>query len=179
MFWWDGVVLGAWLWDLLRLSSPGANWKFQAHGRKEPVLESLAMWVWNSKTGGKIHSCAHRDETPANCVVSLPELELRVKARSFRRSAVCVMTAERGDTRLGDCPSLYSSRLRLAERWAVAETQQTIAYSQTSNRPGPKVYLIRRPPGGFEKRRRRQRGIGREFDICENIDRAMRVVTFS
>ena len=72
MFLWDGVVLGAWLWDFLRLPRP-EQLKFSALGRKDPVLECPAMWVWNFETGGKYPFVrASSTRRQPNCVVSLP-----------------------------------------------------------------------------------------------------------
>ena len=88
-----------------------------------------------------------------------------MKAGDSAEARYTVMPAERGDTRLGRTFLRYQSPLGLAERWAVAETQQTIRVLPNLEQARKQtLYLIRSRQVDLEKRRRRQRGIGREFD---------------
>ena len=66
------------------------------------------------------------DETPAQFRSVPPDLTVIVKARSSAEASYPVMPAERGDTKLGRIFLRYQSALGFAERWAVAETQQTV-----------------------------------------------------
>jgi uncharacterized protein (DUF58 family) len=165
MFLWDGVVLAAWLWDLQRLPRPGQlevcrNWE------KRPCLGVLGKVNVELRNGGGIPIRVRIvDETPAQLRREPPELDLRVKGRSSAEASYGVMPAERGDARLGRMFLRFQSPLGLAERWAVAETQQTIRVLPNLEQARRQtLYLIRSRQVELERRRRRQRGIGREFD---------------
>jgi uncharacterized protein (DUF58 family) len=165
MFLWDGVVLAAWLWDLLRLPRP-EQLELRRTWEKRPCLGMPVSVGVELRNDGKTSLRARIvDETPAQLRSEPPVLDLRVKARSSAEARYAVIPAERGDTRLGRMFLRYHSPLGLAERWAVAETQQTIRVLPNLEQARRQVlYLIRSRQVEMEKRRRRQRGIGREFD---------------
>jgi uncharacterized protein (DUF58 family) len=127
------------------------------------VAASVAVGIQND---GNISIRARVvDETPSQFRSAPPELTLLVKARSSGEARYPVMPAERGDTKLGRIFLRYQSPLGLAERWAVAETQQTIrVLPNLEQAKRESMYLIRSRQAELEKRRRRQRGMGREFD---------------
>ena len=59
----------------------------------------------------------------------------------------------------------YQSALRLAERWAVAETSATVRVLPNLEQAKQQtLYLIRTRQVAMEQRRRRLRGLGREFE---------------
>ena len=165
MFLWDGVLLAAWFWDLLRLPRPE---QLEVHRvwERRPCLGVPGSVGIELRNGGKIPIRARVvDETPAQLRNEPPDLELRVKAGASAEAHYAVMPAERGNTRLGQTFLRYQSPLGLAERWAVAETQQTIRVLPNLEQARRQtLYLIRSRQVELEKRRRRQRGIGREFD---------------
>jgi len=165
MFLWDGVLLAAWFWDLLRLPRPE---QLEVHRvwERRPCLGVPGSVGIELRNGGKIPIRARVvDETPAQLRNEPPDLELRVKAGASAEARYAVMPAERGNTRLGQTFLRYQSPLGLAERWAVAETQQTIRVLPNLEQARRQtLYLIRSRQVELEKRRRRQRGIGREFD---------------
>src|SRR5258707_7327763 len=101
MFFWEGVVLAAWIWDLVRLPRP-EQLEVRRIWEKRPSLGvpgSVAVEVRNE---GKISIRARIvDETPVQLRNEPPELELRLKARSSADVRYAVMPAERGDTLLG------------------------------------------------------------------------------
>jgi len=165
MFLWDGVLLAAWFWDLLRLPRPE---QLEVHRvwERRPCLGVPGSVGIELRNGGKIAIRARVvDETPAQLRNEPPDLELRVKAGASAEARYALMPAERGNTRLGQTFLRYQSPLGLAERWAVAETQQTIRVLPNLEQARRQtLYLIRSRQVELEKRRRRQRGIGREFD---------------
>jgi uncharacterized protein (DUF58 family) len=165
MFLWDGVVLAAWLWDLLRLPRPE---QLEVHRawEKSPCLGVPCNVTVELRNDGKFSIRARiTDETPLQLRNEPPELDLRVKTHSSSEARYSVTPAERGDTRLGRMFLRYQSPLGLAERWAVAEMQQTIRVLPNLEQARRQtLYLIRSRQVELEKRRRRQRGIGREFD---------------
>jgi uncharacterized protein (DUF58 family) len=165
MFLWDGVVLAAWLWDLLRLPRP-EELEARRDWETRPCLGVPGNVTVEIRNGGNISIRARVvDETPAQLRSAPPDLALLVKARSFAKAHYAVMPAERGDTKLGRIFLRYQSSLGLAECWAVAETQQTIRVLPNLEQARRQtLYLIRSRQVELEKRRRRQRGMGREFD---------------
>jgi len=165
MLLWDGVVLAAWLWDLLRLPRPD-QLEVRRIWEKRPSLGVPGNVVVEVRNGGKISIRARIvDETPTQLRSEPPDLDLRVKAGATAEARYAVMSAERGDVRLGRIFLRFQSPLGLAERWAVAETQQTIRVLPNLEQARRQtLYLIRSRKVELEKRRRRQRGIGREFD---------------
>ena len=165
MFLWDGVVIAAWLWDLLRLPRP-AQLEVRRTWEKRPCLGVAGSVEVGIQNDGNISIRARVvDETPAQFRSVPPDLTVIVKARSSAEASYPVMPAERGDTKLGRIFLRYQSALGLAERWAVAETQQTIrVLPNLEQAKRESMYLIRSRQAELEKRRRRQRGMGREFD---------------
>ncbi len=165
MFLWDGVVLAAWLWDLLRLPRP-AQLEVRRIWDKRPCLGVPASVAVEIQNDADVSIRARVvDETPAQFCSAPPDLALIVKAHSSAAASYPVMPAERGDTKLGRIFLRYQSPLGLAERWAVAETQQTVrVLPNLEQAKRQSLYLIRSRQADLEKRRRRQRGMGREFD---------------
>jgi len=165
MFLWDGVVLAAWLWDLMRLPRP-EQLEVRRIWEKRPCLGVPGNVVVEVRNGGRVSIRARIvDETPTQLRSEPPDLDLRVKAGATAEARYAVMPAERGDTRLGRIFLRFQSPLGLAERWAVAETQQTVRVLPNLEQARRQtLYLVRSRQVELEKRRRRQRGIGREFD---------------
>ena len=165
MFLWDGIVLAAWFWDLLRLPRP-EQLEVRRIWEKRPCLGVPGNVVVEVRNGGKISIHARIvDETSTQLRAEPPDLDLRVKAGATAEARYAVMPAERGDTRLGRIFLRFQSPLGLAERWALAETQQTVRVLPNLEQARRQtLYLVRSRQVELEKRRRRQRGIGREFD---------------
>jgi uncharacterized protein (DUF58 family) len=165
MFLWDGLVVTAWLWDLSRLPRP-EQLEVRRSWEKRPCLGvpgSVAVEIQNG--GNTSIRVRIVDETPAQLRSAPPDLSLIAKARTSAEARYPVMPAERGDTKLGRIFLRYQSPLGFAERWAVAETQQTIRIlPNLEQAKRQSLYLIRSRQADLEKRRRRQRGMGREFD---------------
>src|SRR6267154_2225888 len=165
MFLWDGLVLAAWLWDWSRLPRP-EQLEVRRVWEKRPSLGVSGSVVVEVRNGGKVSIRVRIvDETPARLRTEPPDLYLRVKASSAAEAHYAVVPTERGDTRLGQTFLRYQSSLGLAERWAVAATQQMIRVLPNLDQARRQtLYSIRSRQVDLEKRRRRQRGIGREFD---------------
>ena len=165
MFLWDGLIFVAWLWDLLQLPRP-EQLVVRRTWDKRPSLGVPGGVAIEIRNDGNI-SIRTRvvDETPAQLRSVPPDLAVLVKARSSAEARYAVMPRERGDTKLGRIFLRYQSPLGLAERWAVAETQQTVRVLPNLEQARRQtLYLIRSRQVDLEKRRRHQRGIGREFD---------------
>lgn len=165
MFLWDALAIAAYIVDWLQLPAPSqlearriwtsalsfarpaqVEIELQNHGRK-PVYASLI------------------DETPASLREQPPEAELVVPTAGPVRHSYSVQPRLRGDVPLGKLYVHYRSTLKLAERRAVADLSQTVRVLpdlELARRFA--LYLIRSRQVEMEKRRRRQRGAGREFE---------------
>ncbi len=72
-----------------------------------------------------------------------------------------ILPAQRGDLPLGKFFVRYQSALRLAERWAVAETSASVRVLPNLEQAKQQtLYLIRTRQVAMERRRRRLRGLG-------------------
>ncbi len=165
MFLWDGLVLAAWVWDLSRLP-----WAEQLELRRvwqaRPALSVPGkVGVELRNTGKSAVRASVTDETPLSLRTEPAELELRAPPGRWGQGEYEILPRERGDARLGRMYVRYQSALRLAERWAVAETPQTVTVLPNLEQAKQHtLFLIRSRQVELEKRRRRQRGIGREFE---------------
>lgn len=165
MFLWDGLVVVAWLWDLLRLPRP-EQLEVRRAWEKRPCLGVAGSVAVEIQNGGSIAIRARAvDETPAQLRGAPPDFTILIRARNSAEARYEVIPAERGDRKLGRIFLRYQSTLGLAERWAVAETQQTIRVLPNLEQSRRQtLYLIRSRQANLERRRRRQHGMGREFD---------------
>ena len=165
MFVWDGLFFLLWFQDLLRLPKPGE-------------LELLRVWHSppslgvRSKVSIELHNFGRRpifarvtDETPRALRREPPVLELAVPAGISASGQYEILPAQRGDLPLGKFYVRYQSALRLAERWAVAETSASVRVLPNLEQAKQQtLYLIRTRQVAMERRRRRLRGLGREFE---------------
>lgn len=165
MFLWDAVVLMAWFADLVRLPAPrhleiSRQWPHALSlGRISPVeLEvhngsPIPIFAWITDETSTLFS----DAPPSQWTVLPPNETVRHQYE--------VQPKSRGDIQQGRTFLRYRSSLGLAERWAVADVAQTARVMPDLVRArNAALYLIRSKQVEMEKRRRRQRGAGREFE---------------
>ncbi|HEX4642233.1 MAG TPA: DUF58 domain-containing protein [Candidatus Acidoferrales bacterium] len=165
MFAWDAVFFFLWLQDLLRLPKPAE-------------LELRRVWTSppslgvRSKVSVELHNFGRRlvfarvtDETPQSLRENPPVLELTAPSGISTRGEYQILPSRRGDLPLGKLYVRYHSALRLAERWAVADAPQTVRVLPNLEQARQQtLYLIRTRQVAMERRRRRVRGLGREFE---------------
>jgi uncharacterized protein (DUF58 family) len=165
MFIWDGLFLLLWLQDLLRLPKPE---ELELHR----VWHSPPSLGVRSKVSVELHNFGRRpvfarvtDETPRALRREPPVVELAVPAGISASADYEILPAQRGDLPLGKFYMRYQSALRLAERWAVAETSASVRVLPNLEQAKQQtLYLIRTRQVAMERRRRRLRGLGREFE---------------
>jgi uncharacterized protein (DUF58 family) len=165
MFLWDLLFLCVWGWDLTRLPAPD-ELELRRVWSLRPTLavpSYITIGIHNSgRTALRVHIV---DDTPPALQVSPGELELEVRARSSTSGKYPILPSERGDAKLRRIFIRYQSALRIAERWAVADAPQVVTvFPNLDEAKQHSLYLIRSRQVELEKRRRRQRGQGREFD---------------
>ncbi len=165
MFIWDGLFLLLWLQDLLRLPKPG-ELELQRVWHSPP---SLGV---RSKVSVELHNFGRRpvfarvtDETSRALRREPPAVELAAPAGGTASAEYEIFPAQRGDLSVGHFFVRYQSALRLAERWAVAETSASVRVLPNLEQAKQQtLYLIRARQVSMERRRRRLRGLGREFE---------------
>jgi uncharacterized protein (DUF58 family) len=125
-----------------------------------------------SKISVELHNFGRRpvfarvtDETSRALRREPPVLELAAPAGGMASAQYEIFPAQRGDLLIGKFYVRYQSALRLAERWAVAETSATVRVLPNLEQAKQQtLYLIRTRQVAMERRRRRLRGLGREFE---------------
>jgi uncharacterized protein (DUF58 family) len=162
---WDAFFLLLWLQDLLRLPKPG-QLELQRVWHAPP---SLGV---RSKVFVELHNYGLRsifarvtDETSRALRRDPPVVQLAATAGGTASAEYEILPAQRGDLSIGKFFVRYQSSLRLAERWAVAETATSVRVLPNLEQAKQQtLYLIRTRQVAMERRRRRLRGLGREFE---------------
>jgi uncharacterized protein (DUF58 family) len=161
---WDLLAVALWAWDLSRL--PDAQEIEVLRTWSAPVgLATPARVEITVRNHGRLAiSASIVDDAPAQFRRELPALEIAAPAGGEGHASYMIDPRERGDTRLGGVSLRYRSPLLLAERWAVAELAQTVrVYPNLEESKRNTIYLIRSRQIEVERRLKRQRGYGREF----------------
>ncbi len=165
MFLWDAFVLAAWFIDLRRLPLPQRLearriWKSPlSFGRGNSVSIDL-----RNSSAIPIRASAI-DETPLALREAPPTLDLAVAAGAVALQEYSILPVRRGDSMVGRLFLRYQTPLGIAERWAVADLSQLVrVLPDLEQARRHALYLIRSRQIEMEKRRRRQRGAGREFE---------------
>ena len=162
---WDVVALGLWAWDLSRIPKPEQLeirriWN-EPLGLTKPM--SVALEVHNSSStpiSAKIN-----DEAPDTFCRELPSVDISAPGGGSGLASYAIQPRSRGDARFGDVWLRYESPLRIAQRWARARLGQTVrVYPNIEEAQKLRIYLIRSRQIELEKRLKRQRGYGREFE---------------
>jgi uncharacterized protein (DUF58 family) len=165
MWVWDVLVLLFWAWDLWHMPRPD---QFEVRRVwKEPLglahKSQVTIQVYNASNISV--SLRLTDEAPDTFSPELPEVQLVVPAASSATGTYSVEPCERGGAKFGDVWLHYASPLCLAERWARARIGQDVrVYPNLGESQKMRIYLIRSRQIELEKRLKRQRGHGREFE---------------
>jgi uncharacterized protein (DUF58 family) len=165
MFLWDGLFLLLWLQDLLRLAKPG-DLELQRVWHSPPSL-GVRTKVRVELRNFSRHAVFVRvtDETSRALRREPPVLELDAPAGGTAGAEYEILPAQRGDLSIGKLFVRYQSAMRLAERWAVADTEAMVRVLPNLEQAKQQtLYLIRTRQVSMERRRRRSRGLGREFE---------------
>jgi uncharacterized protein (DUF58 family) len=165
LFLWDALCVSFWAADLLRLPKPG---------------ELELRRVWNSppslgvrsKVSVELHNFGRRavfarvtDESSRALCAAPPVVEIAARPGGSAAAQYEILPARRGDIAIGKLFVRYQSALRLAERWAVADTAaKARVLPNIEQAKQQTLYLIRTRQVAMERRRLRQRGQGREFE---------------
>lgn len=162
---WDALVLLGWAWDLYQMPRPG-----QLDVRrvwKEPLGLGRNLFINLEVHNSSPIQISLRltDEAPETFRSELREVPLIVPGKGSANVAYAVEPRERGDAKFGDVWLSYNTPLCLAERWARARIGQDVrVYPDLGESQKMRLFLIRSRQIELEKRLKRQRGHGREFE---------------
>jgi len=165
MFVWDGLFLLLWLWDLVRLPNPG-DLELHRVWHSPPSLGVASNVTIDLHNYGKRAVFARvTDETPRALRRNPPTVEIVAAAGRTARASYTILPAQRGDVPLGNLYLRYQSALRVAERWAVADvSERARVLPNLEQAKQQTLFLIRSRQVEMERRRKRMRGVGREFE---------------
>jgi uncharacterized protein (DUF58 family) len=165
MLLWDFLFFAVWLWDVLRLPSPD-QLELRRIWAMRPTLAVPSYVKIAIRNSGRVALHARFvDETPPALQLTPAEIEFDVAAGASAAAQYPILPSQRGDANLNRIYVRYQSALRIAERWAVADAPQIVTvFPNLDEAKRHTLYLIRSRQVELEKRRRRQRGQGREFD---------------
>jgi uncharacterized protein (DUF58 family) len=162
---WDVFVLGVWVWDLRRLPRP-EQLEVRRVWKGALGLAQKTQVMIEVRNSSRMSISVHlNDETANTFSRDLPSIPLSVPAAGFAGAQYSIEPSARGDARIGDVWLRYRSPLDIAERWARARLGQTVrVYPNLEETQKMRIYLIRSRQIELEKRLKRQRGQGREFE---------------
>jgi uncharacterized protein (DUF58 family) len=165
MLLWDLLAVVALVSDLLRLPKPQQIEVMRSWEHSPLLATSCEVTLSIRNLGTSPIRCHLVDETPASLRTAPPSLELNVPAGAQAGTRYPILPRQRGDVRLGRLFLRYQSSIGFAERWAAADLSQVVRILPDLHQARQHaLYLIRSRQVEMEKRRRRQRGHGREFE---------------
>jgi uncharacterized protein (DUF58 family) len=162
---WDLIALVLWAWDLSALPKPEQIEVERVW--REPLGLAKAMDVEIELRNASSTSISAKvsDEAPETFCRDLPSIEIAARGKGAGSGSYSIEPRSRGDARFGDVWLRYASPFLFAERWARASVGQTVrVYPNIEEAQKLRIYLIRSRQIELEKRLKRQRGYGREFE---------------
>lgn len=162
---WDVFVVGVWVWDLF--------WMVRAKQIEvSRVWTAPAAFETESRVTLVLRNAGRRavyaqlvDDAPAMFRAVPPDIEVRATPGREGSATYPILPIERGDAHFGPVYIRLQSVLRVAERWCIADLAQRVrVYPNLQQAQRAALYLIRSRQVQMERRLRRQRGHGREFE---------------
>ncbi len=162
---WDVVVFALWAFDLSRMARPEQLEVTRVWGEPLGLTKRMPVTLELRNFSGGVISAKVTDETPETFCRDLPSVDIIVPANGARSASYPIEPRSRGDVRFGNVWLRYQSPVGLAERWARVQLPQTVrVYPNIEEAQRMRIYLIRSRQIELEKRLKRQRGHGREFE---------------
>lgn len=172
MFLWDALVLLVWLVDAMRLPSP-TQLEVRRIWTARPALSvSSEIKLEITNNGSQPIQVIAVDETPTRLRSTPPEVALKVAPGRNGHTTYCILPSARGEAQLRKTFLRYQSIFGIAERWAVADLQQKVCIlPDIEAAKKHTLFLIRSRQVEMERRMRRHRGLGREFESLREYRR--------
>ena len=167
---WDAFVVLLWAVDLFSL--PSARFLSVTRVWRAPVA-----FETESRVGLLVRNSGRRsvyarlvDDAPQQFRIAIPDVEAHAAAGKEGLAEYPVFPKERGDARFGRVYIRCQSVLRIAERWSIADLSQKVrVYPNLEQAKQAALYLIRSRQVQMERRLKRQRGRGREFETLREF----------
>jgi len=165
MFAWDALALFAWFLDLLQLPRP-SEFELRRVWTATVALNTPSRVQLELRNRGRVGvSATLVDDVPRAIRREPPTVELDVAAGKVHRAEYEILPLERGDSHLGNVFLRYRGAWQLAERRAIAQLDHTVrVYPNLEESKRHLIYLIRSRQIELEKRLKRRRGLGCEFE---------------
>ena len=162
---WDVIAVALWAWDLSLLPKPAQIEVHRIWSEPLGLANPTSVGIEIRNASSTSISAKVIDEAPETFCSQLPRIELSARGRSSGSGSYPIEPRSRGDARFGDVWLRYASPFLFAERWARAPMGQTVrVYPNIEEAQKLRIYLIRSRQIELEKRLKRQRGYGREFE---------------
>ena len=162
---WDVIAVALWVWDLSRLPKPAEIEVRRIWSEPLGLAKPMRVGLELHNASSTAISAKVNDEAPETFCSELPSLEISARGNGSGSGSYSIEPRSRGDARFGDVWLRYASRFLFAERWARASMGQTVrVYPNIEEAQRLRIYLIRSRQIELEKRLKRQRGYGREFE---------------
>jgi uncharacterized protein (DUF58 family) len=163
---WDALLLAVVLFDLSRLPKPGQLRVSRTFLDSPRIGDLTRVELELTQDSNGILEVDLIDELDASLLPTPEKRRVVAYPRDPVRTVLECFPGRRGDVRLGSIFLRYRGVLKLVERWSVAECAQPIRVfpAMEQNGTGTSLYLIRARQIELQKRRLRQRGLGREFE---------------
>ncbi|HEX6880027.1 MAG TPA: DUF58 domain-containing protein [Terriglobales bacterium] len=162
---WDAVLLAAWIIDLMALPRP-ENIQVERSWIGVPAIECTSQVVLTVVNGSRITiHCSLDDDLPVAFKITRPIDKVSVS--SHRRASVRYSATpnQRGDLKTGKAYLRAQTGVHFAERWYAFDLAQELRiYPNIEGAKKNTIFLTRSRQIELEKRRLRQRGLGREFE---------------
>ena len=163
---WDALVLMLAIYDAAMLPAP-ATINVERRFESSPVLgEPAQITLVITQSSNQILDMRATDGLHPNVDPMPATNRLLVYPRDPARANINCTPNTRGDILLGKVFLRYQGALKLVERWAAADLEQSIrVYPPMERSPeDTALYLLRIRQVALQKRRLRLRGLGREFE---------------
>jgi uncharacterized protein (DUF58 family) len=162
---WDVAILCAWVCDLFRLPRPADLEVRRTWNGPLSLGETASATLEIDNTAASAIEASLIDEIPSVLSPAPPTIQFAVPARRPATESYSVKPLSRGDIPVGRVFLRYGSALGLARRWAVADLARPVrVLPDIVEARNFALYLIRSRQVEMEKRRRRLRGQGRDFE---------------
>ncbi|HLW51227.1 MAG TPA: DUF58 domain-containing protein [Candidatus Angelobacter sp.] len=161
----DLCALVAWAIDLARLPRPYQLVVERLITGPPSLRNNVEVKLRVENLGASPVACRILDDVPRALRPAPPMVEIIAPTRDSGDAVYTMRPLQRGDVKLGAAYLRYQSRAGFAERWARAGLEQTVrVFPDLEEAKRNNIYLTRARQIELEKRRVRQRGMGREFE---------------
>lgn len=165
LFVWYALAIIAWVWDLVLLPRPEDLNVRRAWSGPLILSRAATVSIEIAQSGRIPLRMFAVDQLSDRLYREVPQFTITLASEGTATHEYEIVPRKRGDLALGPIYLRYHSGFGFAERWAVASLEQTVCVLPDLTEANQQsLYLIRSRQMDIEKRRHRDRGLGREFE---------------